>query len=80
MSHDINSQQNRETISILWSNLKRKGDGKCYCPCKNCKGLKTRRYLIKIVEEHCRKHGHIEGGNKFCPLVCILIVYKIHKT
>ena len=80
MSEDINAQKNKETIARLWSNLKRKGDGKFYCPCKICKGLKTQRYLIKIAEQHCRQHGHIEGGNKYHPLVCILIIYKMHKT
>ena len=89
MSHSIQERpclmismhkNKRETIARLWSNLQRKGDVKCYCPCKMCKGLKTQRYLITIVEKHCRQHGHIEGGNKFCSLVCILIIYKIHKT
>ena len=80
MYDDINAQENRETIAILWSNLKKKGDGKFYCPCKICKGLKTQRYLIKLVNEHCRKHGRIEGGNKYRPLVCILIIYKLHQT
>ena len=80
MFDDINTQKNGKKIARLWSNLKRKGDGKCYCPCKICKDLKTQRYLIKIVKEHCRQHGHIEGGNKFHPLICILIIYKIHKT
>ena len=73
MCDDINAQKNRDKIVRLWSNLKGKGDGKCYGPCKICKGLNTRRYLIKTTEEHCRQHGHIEGGNKYCPLVCILI-------
>ena len=80
MSNDINSQKNGETIARLWSNLKRKGDEKCYCPCKICKGLKTRRYLITTAKQHCRQHGHIKGRNEYHPLVSILIVYKLHKT
>ena len=80
MSDDINAQKNREAIARLRSTLKRKGDGKCYCPYKMCKGLKTRRYLITTTEQHCRQHGHIEGGNEYRPLVYILIVYKLHET
>ena len=73
-------EQNRQLLARLWDGVKRRGDGKCYCPCKMCKGLKTRRYLITTTEQHCRQHGHIEGGNEYRPLVCILIVYKLHKT
>ena len=78
--NDINAQKNRETIARVWSNLKRKGDGNFYFPCKMCKGLNTQRYLITMAEQHCRQHGHIKGGKKYHPLVCILIVYKLHKT
>ena len=69
MSDNISEEQNRETIDRLWSNLKRKGDGKCYCPCKICKGLNCRRLLIKTVKRHCRENGHIEGGHDYHPLV-----------
>lgn len=69
MSDNIREEQNNEIIARLWSNLKRKGDGKCYCPCQICKGLKTRRLLIKIAKKHCRQHGHIEGGHDYHPLV-----------
>ena len=50
MSDDINTTKNMETIARLWSNLKRKGDGEFYFPCKMCKGLKNQRYLIKTAE------------------------------
>ena len=56
-------------ITRLWSHFKRKGDGKCYCPCKKCKGLKNQRILITTSQRHCRQHDHIEGGKNFCPLV-----------
>lgn len=62
MSDNIILEQNEETITRLWATLKRKGDGKCYCPCNNCKGLKMRRLLITIAKKHCRQHGHVEGG------------------
>lgn len=69
MSDNISEEQNRETIARLWSNLKRKGDGKCYFSCNICKGLNRRRLLIKIVKRHCRENGHIEGGHDYHPLV-----------
>lgn len=53
--------QNRETIARFVFNFQREGDGKCYCPYKMCKGLNTRRLLIKIAKIHCRDNAHIEG-------------------
>ena len=38
------------------------GDGKCYCPCCECKGFNGRRLPLKIVEKHCRENGHVEGA------------------
>ena len=69
MSDNISEEQNRETIDRLRSNLKRKGDEKCYCPCKICKGLNRRRLLIKTVKRPCRENGHIEKGHDYHPLV-----------
>ena len=69
MSDNISEEKNRETIARLWSNLKRKCDGKFYCPCKICKSLNYRRLLIKIVKRHYRENGHIEGGHDYHPLV-----------
>ena len=65
----MNSKQNKVTIARLWSQFKRKGDGKCYFPCKIFKGLNRRRLLIKTVKRHCRETGHIEGGHDYHPLV-----------
>jgi hypothetical protein len=56
------------------------GDGECYFPCYDCRGLKRRRILIKIVERHCREKGHAEGGYEYYPLVrgyLILNVFSI---
>ena len=49
MPDNMNLEKNKETITRLWSQLKRKGDGKCYCPYKNCKGLKNRRLLMRDI-------------------------------
>ena len=61
--------QNRETIARLLSNFQREDDDKCYCPCKSCNDLKTRRIIIKIDKRHYRENGHIEGGFDYHPLV-----------
>ena len=77
MSDNIIEEQNRETIARLWSNLKRKGDGKFYCLCKICKGLNRRRLLIRIIKRHCGENGHIEGGHDYHQLVsCSLYHFK----
>ena len=52
--------QNRETITRLLSNFQREGDDKCYCPCKSCNGLKTRRIKMKTTKRHYRENGHTE--------------------
>ena len=54
--------QNRETDARLLSNFQKEDDDKCYCPCKSCNSLKTRRINIKSTKRHCRENGHTEGG------------------
>ena len=44
-------------------------DWKCYFPCKRCKDLKIRRFLITMAKRHCRNYGHVEGGHEYHPLV-----------
>jgi hypothetical protein len=52
-----------------------KGDGKCYCPCKNCCTRCLERVLIATPTKHCRKYGHMDGGsNEYRPMVCIFII------
>jgi len=53
-------------------------DGKCYFPCRNCKGLRPRRILIKSTEKHCRDYEHAKGGHEYHSfvsyLLCLFIV------
>ena len=58
---DLN-EQNRQLLARLWDGVKRKGDGKCYCPRSQYRGFKRRRKLITTTRKHCREHGHTEGG------------------
>jgi hypothetical protein len=56
-----------------------KGDGKCYCRCKNCCTRCPERVLIEIAKKHCRKYGHVDGGsNEYRPMyiykcVCVCV-------
>ena len=49
--------------------LEAKGDGKCYCPCNDCIGLRSRIILRTSAEKHCKEKGHAEGGYEYHPLV-----------
>ena len=73
MSNRLNildpNEDNRQLLARLWDAVKRRGDGKCYCQCTQCKGFKSRIILISISTQHCREHGHTEGGNKYRPFV-----------
>ena len=76
MSDNIRDfDQNRETIGRLLSKFQREGDDKCYCPCKHCNDLKTRRIKIKITKRHCRENGHTKGGFDYHQLVSCLLYY-----
>jgi hypothetical protein len=43
------------------------GDGRCYFPCKKCKGIKRRRINRSTTRKHCLEHGHLEGGTNITP-------------
>ena len=69
IGHQDPAEQNRQLLARLWEGVERRGDGKCYCPCSQCRGFNTRRLLIKTAKRHCREHGHVEGGHEYHPLV-----------
>ena len=73
MSNRLNildpNEDNQQLLAKLWDAAKRRGDGKCYCPCTQCRGFKRRRILISTATKHCREHGHAEGGNEYRPFV-----------
>jgi hypothetical protein len=41
----------------------------CCFPCNQCRGLKRRRLVRKIVERHCWTYGHCERGHPYLPMV-----------
>ena len=42
---DPNKLDNRQLLARLWDATKRRGDGKCYCPCNQGRGFKRRRII-----------------------------------
>ena len=67
------NKQNRQLLARLWDAMKRRGDGKCYRTCSQCRGFKRRRTLITKATKHCREHGHAEGGNECHPFVSLAL-------
>ena len=61
--------ENDRKLARLRETLEVRGDGKCYCPCYDCRDLKNRRILITTTQRHCREKGHAEGGYGYRPLV-----------
>ena len=61
--------ENARKISQFRVKLEARGDGKCYFPCFDCRGLQRRRILITTIERHFREKGHTEGGYEYNPLV-----------
>ena len=66
-------EQNRQLLPRLWDGLKRKGDGKCYFPCSQCRCFKRRRIKITTTRKHCRKHGHTKVGHEYHPFVSFIL-------
>ena len=62
------NEQNRQFLARLWDALKR-SDGKCDCPCSQCRGFKRRIILITTARKHCREHGHLKGRNEYREFV-----------
>jgi hypothetical protein len=60
--------EKRELVMLKW-HMVIPGDGKCYCPCCECRGFNGRRLPLKKVEKYCRENGHVEGGNEYRPMV-----------
>ena len=45
MSNTFSWEENNRKYAEAMAALEAKGDGKCYCPCNDCKGLRTRIIL-----------------------------------
>ena len=69
MSKKYTWEENNKRYVEFKAALEAKGDGKCYFPCNDCRGLRMRRILRTSVEKHCKEKGHVEGGCEYHPLV-----------
>ena len=69
MSNKYTWEENNKRYAEFKATLEVKGDGKCYFPCIDCRGLQTRIFLRTTDEKHCKEKGHVEGGYGYCPLV-----------
>ena len=75
MSKKYTWEKNNKRYAEFKEALEVKGDGKCYFPCNDCRGLRTRIILRISDEKHCKEKGHAEGGFEYRPLV---IRYSLH--
>ena len=69
MSNTFSWEENNRRYVEAMAALEAKGDGKCYCPCNDYRGLWTRRILGTSAEKHCKEKGHAEGVYEYHPLV-----------
>ena len=65
------NEQNRQLLARLWDAAKIRGDGKCYCPCSQCKGFNRRKIKTTKARKHCREHGHVEEGHEYRSFVSL---------
>jgi hypothetical protein len=61
--------ENNRKLARLRATLEVRGDGKCYFPCYDYRGLQNRRLLITTAQKYSREKGHAEGGYEYHPLV-----------
>jgi hypothetical protein len=61
--------ENDRKHARLRATLEVRGNGKCYFPCYDCRGLQNRRLLITTTQKHSREKGQAEGGYEYRPLV-----------
>ena len=51
MSNKYTWEENNRRYAEAMAALEVDGDGKCYCPCNGCRGLRTRRILLTSSEK-----------------------------
>ena len=69
MSKKYTWEENNKRYVEFKAALEVKGDRKCYFPCNDCRGLRTRRILRTSADNHCKEKGHDEGEFEYSPLV-----------
>ena len=61
MSKKYTWEENNKRYAEFKVALEAKGDGKCYFPCNDCKGFRTRRILRTSAESIVRRRGMLKG-------------------
>ena len=67
MSNKYTWEENNKWYVEFKEALEAKGDGKCYFPCNDCRGLRMRRILRTSAEKHYKEKGHAKGGLNIVP-------------
>ena len=67
MSKKYTWEANNKRYVEFKAGLEVKGDGKCYFPCNDCRGLQTRRILRKVLRKIVRRSGMMKGGLNIIP-------------
>jgi len=65
MSHNIPQLDQGYVGSVLGASK----DWRCFCPCRNCKGLRPRKFRIKLARKNCRDYEHAKGRHEYHPFV-----------
>jgi hypothetical protein len=59
--------ENDRKLARLRATLEARGDGKCYFPCYDCRGLQNRRLLITTPKNIVGRRGTPKGVMNIVP-------------
>ena len=59
--------KNARKLAQFIATLEERGDGKCYFPCSDYRGLKRRRILITTTEDTVGRRGTPKGVMNIVP-------------
>ena len=62
MSNKFSWEENNRSYAEAMVALEAKGDGKCYCPCNDCRGLQTRKFYEHQLKNIVRRRGMLKRG------------------
>ena len=67
MSNKFSWEENNRKYVEAMTALEAKGDGKCYFPCNDYMGLRTRRILRTTTKKKLRRRCMLKGGMNIIP-------------
>ena len=74
MSNTFSWEENNRRYAEAMAALKAKGDGKCYCPCNDCRGLRTIIILL-INYKHLLLRSAISPWTYVVIIICVVMLY-----